>query len=336
MTANVCTSVFANIWFYIYLNVIGAWYVVKEQVWDRHREPHGLKSQRGKNVVITGGTRGIGFEAVKKLLLLDCHIIMGCRNTAQAEETFNRARAEGLEGGTIEFLPLDLMSVNSVVEFSQAVIQKDVLVHVLINNAGIMFGDRKETMDGFESQLATNHLGHFLLCHHLLPLLEKTGTTESPSRIVNVSSSAHYLGSWMRFDDINLKQLYSPEMAYGNSKAAQIMFSNYLDAALQSRSAPVRVLSLHPGVVLTGLYTNVWWVKWFRCFAWCIMKTASQGGDTLVHASFSPDITFSSVYLENSRPASSSSFTSCLENQNKLWRLSCDLLGIEEFGEPRA
>ena len=70
---------------------------------------------------------------------------MGCRNTAQAEETFTRARSEGLEGGTIEFLPLDLMSVNSVVEFSQAVIRKDVLVHVLINNGELLFSD--ETSD---------------------------------------------------------------------------------------------------------------------------------------------------------------------------------------------
>jgi len=197
-----------------------------------------------------------------------------------------------------------------------------------------MFGDRKVTEDGFESQLATNYLGHFLLTHLLLPMLEKTGKQESPARIVNVSSCAHYCGSWMNFSDLQLSKVYSPEQAYGNSKAAQIMFTTHLSNMLKDRQINVEVYSVHPGVVYTDLYTNVWWVKIFGFIARLMMKTAEQGGDTVVHAALDPDIvSYTQLYFENCRPGRNSSFTSRLENQAKLWGISCSLLEIQSFGE---
>lgn len=326
-----------HIFFKLYLNFgVGAWYTLKEQVWDRHNNLNSLPTQENKTFVITGGTRGIGLEAVKTLLSLNSHIIMGCRKVDEAKKVFDKLREDGLVGGTIEFIPLDLMKLSSVKSFGQAILEKQIPIHALINNAGIMFGERHETEDGFESQLATNYIGHFLLTHILLPVLERTGTADEPARIVNVSSSAHFLGSWMDLDDPNLRNFYNPEQAYGNSKAAQILFTDYLDALLQSKNVPVKVLSLHPGIVLTGLYTNVGWVKWFNFIAWLIMKTPSQGGDTVVNATVSPQ-EFSGrkhIYLENSRPAYRSSFTSSVGNQAKLWGKTCKMLEIQEFGRP--
>ena len=126
-----------------------------------------------------------------------------------------------------------------------------------------MFGDRKVTEDGFESQLATNYLGHFLLTHLLLPHLDS-----SQARVVNVSSCASYMGSWLDYTDwTSLAKFYSPEQAYGNSKAAQILFTKQLTTVLEQENSSVRCYSLHPGIVYTGLYVNVWWMKPFSLVA---------------------------------------------------------------------
>ena len=125
-----------------------------------------------------------------------------------------------------------------------------------------MFGPRKVTVDGYESQLATNYLGHFLLTSLLLPHLANTGD----ARVVNVSSAASYLGSWLDWSDwTSLARYYNPEQAYGNSKAAQILFTRQLTKLLQQRRSNVRCYSIHPGIVFTDLYTHVWYFRPFSC-----------------------------------------------------------------------
>jgi len=323
-----------NVWFKIYLNLIGAVYIVKEQIISRARSLPSYPSQTGKTVLITGGGRGIGEQAVKKLVRLGARVILGCRSPELVKKKFEDAFKDHAVSGSVEVYHLDLMSLASVRSFAQTIIALDCPIHVLLNNAGIMFGDRKQTEDGFESQLATNYLGHFLLSHLMLPLLERSGQEDSPARVVNVSSCAHYCGSWMDFSDLQLSKLYSPEQAYGNSKAAQVMFTMHLSNMLQARQAPVMVYSVHPGVVYTDLYTNVSWVKIFTLLARLMMKTAKQGGDTLVHAALDPDIiTSKKLYMENCRPGRNSSFTGQVENQARLWGLTCSLLGIEEFSK---
>ena len=321
----------------LYLNLIGAVYVLKEQVFDRHRLPSvpPATDLQDTTVVITGGSKGIGLEAVKKLLGLGCNVIVGCRGVELA-----RSRLQGHGSGSsakLRILPLDLMRMESVREFAGQLTALNTPIHVLINNAGIMFGDRTETEEeGFEAQLATNYLGHFLLTHLLLPVLERSNSTSRPGRIVNVSSCAHYVGSWMDIEDLNLCQAYTPEGAYGNSKAAQIMFSQFLDSKL-SEEGKIRVVALHPGVVYTDLYTTVWWVQIFTFLAKFMMKTASQGGDTILHAALATELDSAQTtgkYLENSRLSRISSFTASLENQSKLWEKTCQMLNIQQFGKP--
>ena len=86
-------------------------------------------------------------------------------------------------------------------------------------------------------------------------------------RIVNVSSCAHYMGSWMDWNDLHLKSYYSPEQSYGNSKAAQIMFTRQLAKMMDTQGHDIKVVSIHPGVVYTDLYINVWWMKIFSLAA---------------------------------------------------------------------
>ena len=193
---------FKRILIYLYVNFMGAIKIAKEQIFDRQRELNekDLPDQTGRHIVITGGNRGIGLEAVKKFLAAGAHVIIGCRRPSNLEAALLKCRTAGLTGGSYKCVELDLMSMKSVRKFAEVIISKNIPIHVLVNNAGIMFGPRKETINGFESQMATNYLGHFLLTSLLFPQLRRAGRPDNFSRIVNVSSVAHFSGSWMNFD----------------------------------------------------------------------------------------------------------------------------------------
>ncbi|TRY73994.1 hypothetical protein TCAL_12862 [Tigriopus californicus] len=330
-------SVLKYLWIKLYLNVIGAWKSLQEQVWDRHRPIKDLPKGIGKVVVITGGSHGIGFEATKVFLNLGYRVMVGCRKPSDLKETLTSLKANGnLGSGEFDIFPLDLMSMTSVREFARHVLKKNVPIHVLVNNAGIMFGPRTITEDGFESQMSVNHLGHFLLTHLLLPKLKSSGTPEAKARILNVSSAAHYIGSLMDLNDIHSSQFYSPEGGYGNSKAAQVLCTYYLNPQLEAEAANVTINCFHPGVISTGLYQNARYVKFVNLLAFSmLMKTPREGADSILHAAISPEMEGrGGLYLENAQPRISSAFTRDLSNQERMFKLSCDALEIpyDKFG----
>lgn len=317
------------LWHKLLLALVGGWYLVREQVWDRHRRLPSLPDQEGRLVVVTGGGRGIGEKAVRKLVGLGCRVVVGVRSPDSVRQVFEDC------GSSVQVLPLDLLSMASVRAFATQVLELGP-VHVLINNAGIMFGGRKETEEGHEYQLCTNYLGHFLLSHLLLPALSTAGRQDRAARIVNVSSCAHLLGSWMDFSDLQSKRSYIPEQAYGNSKAAQLMFAAQLDRLLVARGEHVKVSSLHPGVIYTDLYSNVPGIKFISALCKLVMKSPAQGGDTLVAAALDPALETlqGAQYLVNSQPASQSAFTRDRGNQARLWEATTGLLDIphDQFG----
>lgn len=176
-----------------------------------------LPDAKNKIAVITGGARGIGTEVVRGLLKSNMTVVMGVRNPDSVKPL-----KETMENGDkIHAYKLDLQSLKSVKEFAHNVLEKFPEIHLLINNAGIMFGDYKLTEDGFETQLAVNHLSHFYLTHLLLPVLKKGGQIDT-ARVVNVSSCGHYAGE-INFDDINMKEHYDTTAAYAQSKLAQVI-----------------------------------------------------------------------------------------------------------------
>jgi len=323
-----------TIFFKLYLNVIGAVYLVKENVIRPRRLPN-YDKQENRTIVITGGGRGIGEEAVKKFLKLNIRVIIGCRSPDNVQKKFDELIAGDKETytGSVTCLYLDLMRLESVRSFAGSVLNIDTRVSILINNAGIMFGPRKETEDGYESQLATNYLGHFLLTHLMLPALAKSSADNKTGgcKIVNVSSCAHYMGSWLDWNDQQMKNYYSPEQAYGNSKAAQIVFTKHLGNMMDTQGHDIKVVSIHPGVVFTDLYVNVWWMKIFSLLAKLVMKTPEQGGDTIVHAAL--DTLNQGSHLENHREARVSSWCQNVDHQNKMWSVTCTMLGIDKFGQ---
>ncbi|KAG6465361.1 hypothetical protein O3G_MSEX015103 [Manduca sexta] len=182
-----------------------------------------LPDASNKIAVITGGGRGIGTEVIRGLLKANMRVIMGIRKPEMAKKM-----AQTMQNGeNLEAFKLDLKSLKSVKEFARNVLDKYSEINLLVNNAGVMFGDYELTEDGVESQLAVNHLGHFYLTHLLLPALKIGGRLDRLSRIVNVTSCAHYPGK-IYFEDINMKEHYDTTAAYAQSKLAQVIQLNLL------------------------------------------------------------------------------------------------------------
>ena len=194
-----------------------------------------LPSFAGRTVIITGANSGLGAVTARELARVGAKIIMAVRNTNKGD-----AAAQQITGD-IEVRELDLQDLSSVRKFADGVDKAD----VLINNAGIMAAPYALTVDGFESQIGTNHLGHFALTNLLLPKLT--------DRVVSVSSYAHWPGR-INFDDLNWKtRRYSPWLAYSQSKLANLLFTSELQRRLESVGSPLRALAAHPGYSHTNL-----------------------------------------------------------------------------------
>ncbi|MCV7103272.1 oxidoreductase [Mycobacterium palustre] len=194
-----------------------------------------LPSFAGRTVIITGANSGLGAVTARELAAKGAQIIMAVRNTGKGE-----AAARHMSGD-VEVRQLDLQDLSSVRRFADGVDRAD----VLINNAGIMAAPYALTVDGFESQIGTNHLGHFALTNRLLPKLT--------DRVVTVSSMAHWPGR-IAFDDLNYtNRRYSPWLAYSQSKLANLLFTSELQRRLDAAGSPLRSLAAHPGYSHTNL-----------------------------------------------------------------------------------
>jgi NAD(P)-dependent dehydrogenase (short-subunit alcohol dehydrogenase family) len=206
-----------------------------------------IASQQGKTVVITGANSGLGFESAKFLAAKGATVVLACRDTSKAETATLEIR-KATPDAKLEVLALDLSSLKSVENFAGIFSKKYASLDVLLNNAGLMAIPRRLTADGFEMQLGTNHLGHFALTMHLLPLLEKA---QAP-RIVSVSSLAHRFGK-MNFDDLMGAQTYSAWPAYGQSKLANLLFTFELERRLRRSQKRSIAVGAHPGYASTNL-----------------------------------------------------------------------------------
>ncbi len=198
-----------------------------------------LPSFAGRTVIITGANSGLGAVTTRELARKDAKIIMAVRNTSKGEAAARQM------SGDVEVHQLDLQDLSSVRRFADGVDKVMDKIDVLINNAGIMAAPFALTADGFESQIGTNHLGHFALTNLLLPKLT--------DRVVTVSSMAHWPGR-IEFDDLNWKsRRYSPWLAYSQSKLANLLFTSELQRRLDSVGSPLRAVAAHPGYSHTNL-----------------------------------------------------------------------------------
>ncbi len=194
-----------------------------------------LPSFAGRTVIVTGANSGLGEVTARELARVGAKTILAVRNTAKGD-----AAAAGMTGD-VEVRKLDLQDLASVRSFADGVDGVD----VLINNAGIMAVPFAQTVDGFESQIGTNHLGHFALTNLLLPKIT--------DRVVTVASMMHLLG-YISLKDLNWKaRPYSAWLGYGQSKLANLLFTKELQRRLDAAGSRVKAHAAHPGYSETNL-----------------------------------------------------------------------------------
>jgi NAD(P)-dependent dehydrogenase (short-subunit alcohol dehydrogenase family) len=204
-----------------------------------------IPDQQGRTALITGANSGIGLEAARTLARAGARVIMASRNTEKGEAAAAEIRASS-PGAELEVRELDLASLDSVRAFAAGYGEEH--LDLLINNAGVMVPPYTKTVDGFELQLATNHLGHFALTGLLLGKLLAT----PHARVVTVSSTAHKMGK-IDFDDLQRERSYNRWLAYGQSKLANLLFTLELDRRLKAAGADVLSVAAHPGYSATNL-----------------------------------------------------------------------------------
>lgn len=203
-----------------------------------------------KTIIITGANTGIGFATAKKFIEQGHHVILACRNPEKAAKA--QAELEAIGRGKVEVIALDL---NSLAEVNKAANQlsKDLThIDVLVNNAGMMTNDLEQTAEGFEKQFGVNYLAHYLWTLKLLPLLKKA----PQGRIINLASMMHALGRIQPevFKAENIKK-YNGVLSYGNSKLANLLFSQALAKELAGTN--VTSNALHPGGVDSEIYREL-------------------------------------------------------------------------------
>jgi len=233
-----------------------------------------IPDMKGKVVVITGANTGLGKETALLLALNGAEVILACRSLKKGES----AKQEILKHNSkakVQVRVLDLQDLSSIQQFSKDFSKDFARLDVLINNAGIMNTPYELTKDGFESQLGTNHLGHFALTGLLLKKLKSTKN----SRVVTVSSAAHRFGK-MDFKNLLFEngKNYSPIKAYARSKLANLLFTYELQRQFNVHHIDCLSLAAHPGASQTDLGRHIEDAAFFKVFN-PVLKQLIQGAD---------------------------------------------------------
>ena len=212
--------------------------------------PNEITSLKGKTFLITGTTSGTGYQATRTLLSKGAEVIMLNRNSAKSQRIINKLKAEFGNNAPISNVRMDLSDLASVRKAANEILKEEKNIDALICNAAIAQVPKQAlTIDGFESQLATNHYGHFLLCGLLFERIEK-----SHGRIVVVASLGYNMGlKTIKFDDLDWHNNYNPNAAYSQSKLAQMMFAYELQDKIKKAKKSVSVYVCHPGASATSL-----------------------------------------------------------------------------------
>lgn len=274
---NKVVDVIFTVYTAIQLYILGARYVLKEinrKISTKVRkltsdEPDIPNDLSGYVSIVTGGSRGIGLSVAKDLYRRGATVIV--TSSAQSEAERDRVAEEicasvtaSIPGGNVYVWQIDFREMSTVCDFVARFNSQFQSLDILINNAGVMFVQQNYTVDGFEYHYQINYLCHFLLTWLLLPAMNRAKKSTT-ARVVNVSSSTHY-PRCLFIDDLQSNHSpYSPFHAYAQSKLCQIMATYQMASWFENNSNEYRVLvnTLHPGVAMTGLYQNVWWVKIF-------------------------------------------------------------------------
>ena len=198
-----------------------------------------------KRVLVTGVSAGLGVETARALAAHGAQVVGAARDLSKAQTATEQVRSQAARGGSLQLVQLDLASLESVRRCADGLLATGKPFDVIIANAGVMACPKGTTVDGFETQLGTNHLGHFVLVNRIASLLRRG------SRLVNLSSAGHRYAD-VDLDDPNFERSpYAEFIAYGRSKTANVLFAVEFDRRHRARG--VRATAVHPGGIRTEL-----------------------------------------------------------------------------------
>jgi NAD(P)-dependent dehydrogenase (short-subunit alcohol dehydrogenase family) len=279
---------------------------------------------KGKTVVITGGTSGIGEVAAEALAQIGARIILVARSKSRAEATLARLRRSG-PGAAHSVYFADLTRLAEMKRVAAEIANREPPIDVLINNAGALFGSRRLTEDGLERTFALNHMSYFVVTEGLRERLLASGA----ARIVNTASAAHQ-GATLDFDDLQSAKSFRAMRAYSCSKLCNILFTRELARRLHGTG--VTVNCLHPGFVATrfadesgGLISHLAWLAKFFAIS------PAEGAQTIIYLASSPEVAnVAGKYFYKCRPTNPSAPALDDRAALALWQRSAALAGMEE------
>lgn len=275
-----------------------------------------MSKMQGKICLITGGTSGIGKPTARALAAMGATVIIVGRNSDRGQAAVQEIQTK-TSNPSVSFMQADLSSQAAIRQLADNFKQQFRQLHVLINNAGGIFMSRALTVDGLEQTIAFNHLAYFLLTNLLLDMIKAS----APARIINVSSSWHMRGR-INLDDLQRTKRYNGWSAYGQSKLANIMFTQELAKHLQGTG--VTVNCLHPGAVATSFAKNNGLLtRLVMTLLGLFMITPEKGAQTSIYLASSPKVEgITGQYFDNKKPAIPSSLANDDNTSRKLWEIS--------------
>ena len=288
-----------------------------------------IKDLTGKVAIVTGANSGIGFETARALSEKNAKVIFACRNEFWGKYAVNKVKLDS--GNTdIYFKHLDLADLSSIQKFADEINSENDNLDILINNAGIMMCPYQKTVDGFEMQIGTNHLGHFALTGLLLDNLMQTPN----SRVVTVSSLYHRLGK-INFGDIHSERKYHPVKAYQQSKLANLLFTYELARKFEKANSSTIAVASHPGWTATNLQKYKFS---FRMFNPIFAQKPPMGALPTLHGAVAEDVKNAEYFGPRKleiwgypKKVNSSKKSKDLKSAKQLWELSEEMTKVS-FG----
>jgi retinol dehydrogenase 12 len=272
----------------------------------------------GRTFLVTGGNTGIGRATATALARQGGRVYIACRSAAAGAAALDEIKAAA-GSREVLLLPLDLASLASVRDCAAAFLSRDEPLHVLVNNAGVG-GQRGLTADGFELHFGVNHLGHFALTSLLLERLKASGPG---TRVVTVSSGAHYSARGIDFDALRRRTpSFTGQREYAVSKLCNVLFTQ----ELARRTGDVSAYALHPGVVASDIWRRVPWPA--RTFIKRRLLSVEEGAVTSVYCATSPAVAAESGLFYDKCAPTPPSPAATPELAELLWKYSSEWTGL--------
>lgn len=296
-----------------------------KEKWDSNN----ISDQKGRVVIVTGSSSGIGYETARVLAEKNATVIMAVRNLKKGNAASEKILGQH-PNADIKVMELDLANLASICKFASEFKNKFSRLDLLINNAGVMMPPYSRTADGFELQFGTNHLGHFALTGLLFDLIRAT----SGSRIVNVSSSGHNYGD-LDFDDLNWeKRPYKKMKSYADSKIANLYFTYELQKRVDRNGGNPLVAAAHPGWTATELQRHAGLFRFLNHF---FSQDITMGALPILYAAVGADVKGGDYYGPSGwremrgypKKVASNKLSHNEEIARKLWEISEELTGVK-------